>query len=751
MRVMIVEKPSMRRKMEKALGNEVKVVSSVGHIESLIDLEYYLQDHFKEGRKPFWNELLQHLPFIPENFRHTITNKKVFAEIDAALKKATEIILGADPDREGELIHRNILEIAKEKGSVKTDKITRIWLHSETAPEIKKAFENRQNYKDFDGYYQAARTREIVDWLVGIQLTILYSVKYGKPGKPVSIGRVQTWLLAEIIKRFIENRDFVPEPFRTFSFLTEDGVVFNMIDEDDKIFKTTDLKLAEELYNRLSDRRLLITGVKKKKFVEYAPALYDLKALQKDASVRYGISPDDTLKSAQKLYEEYDLISYPRTDCSVLSEQEAAELKHAMNLVYRFDEYKSLVMAVKDQNPSLKLDKRYIGKLEGHYAIIPVLSYDKSSVPALQKREKLIFDLIVKRFCATLLDPAKGETTEFRGSIEESLFLSKFKNYTSPGYLEFIKPERKKEGEEEKIISVNYKKDDLLSGMLEMKEDITKPPKLFKDHSLLTLMEKAHLQIQDAQLKTALKEADGIGTAATRSSFPPLLIKRGYITKQDDGTYIPTQLGLKLYDILPQELVIPDFSANLEYELAGFIKKRMTKKPEEIIKETAKLLESVFSKIGKGGYGMSNADAGTVIGNCPVCEGEMKEFSKSFTCQGECKFIIWKSYNGAPVSQSDAVELLKNGVTEKTYNMENKAGKKFKAKLFVDKEGKKVGYKFVDSPRSFSGTLSEKQTALIEKHGDDQIKESLKNGDFATCKNWIDEFFRKIKEKDNSN
>ncbi|HPS30825.1 MAG TPA: DNA topoisomerase, partial [bacterium] len=554
MKVMIVEKPSMKRKMEAALGSEVKVVTSVGHIESLADLESYLADKFEAGKKPFWKEILNFLPFIPQNFKHTVTNPKVFVEIEKALRNATEIILGADPDREGELIHRNILEIAKEKGAVKTDKITRIWLHSETAPEIKKAFANREHYSSFEGYYKAARTREIVDWLVGIQLTILYSVRYGKPGKPVSIGRVQTWLLAEIIKRFLENKNFVPEPFRTFAFITKDGVVFNMMDEDERIFKTTDLKTADQLYSKLKDRQLFITGVKKKKFVEYAPLLYDLKALQKDASTRYGISPEDTLKYAQNLYEQYDLISYPRTDCSVLSEQEAGELKHAMNLVYRFDEYKSLVMAVKKQNPELKLNAKYIGKLEGHYAIVPVLSYDKPSVPKLPERERLIFDLIVKRFIATLLNPAKGETTEFNGAIDESLFAAKFKNYTDPGYLEFIKPERKKddpESEEDRIISVNYKKNDLLSGDISMKEDMTKPPKLYKDASLLTLMEKAHLQIKDPVLKKALKEADGIGTAATRSSFPPLLIKRGYITKENDGTFIPTDLGLKLYELLP--------------------------------------------------------------------------------------------------------------------------------------------------------------------------------------------------------
>ena len=613
---MIVEKPSMKRKMEAALGSEVKVVSSVGHIESLQDLEFYLQDHFQSGKKPFWRDLLQFLPFIPKDFRHMVTNKQVFGEIERALKNATEIILGADPDREGELIHRNILEIATENGSVSTDKITRIWLHSETAPEIKKAFEARKSYKEYEGYYKAAKTREIVDWLIGIQLTILYSVKYGTPGKPVSIGRVQTWLLAEIIKRFFENRDFKPEPFRTFTFISKDGVAFQMVDEDDRIFKTTDLSEADRIAASLEGKSLTITSVKKKKFVEYAPSLYDLKALQKDAATRYGISPDDTLKYAQNLYEKYDLISYPRTDCSVLSEQEAKELRHAMNLIYRFDNYKPLVMAVKAQNPTLELNSKYIGKLEGHYAIIPVLSYDKNTVPVLAGGEKLIFDLIVKRFCATLLNPAKGDTTEFHGKIDDYLFLAKFKNYTDPGYLEFIKSDKKKASddaelnnenksvpdEEDKIISVSYKKNDSVEGSIEMKEDMTKPPKLFKDASLLTLMEKAHLQIKDPQLKKALKEADGIGTAATRASFPPLLMKRGYIIKTNEGNYIPTDLGIKLYDILPEELTIPDFSANLEQELSGFIKKKALKSETEIIAETEVFLKKVFEKIRRNNY-----------------------------------------------------------------------------------------------------------------------------------------------------
>ena len=135
-----------------------------------------------------------------------------------------------------------------------------------------------------------------------------------------------------------------------------------------------------------------------------------------------------------------------------------------------------------------------------------------------------------------------------------------------------------------------------------MKEDMTKPPKLFKDASLLTLMEKAHLQIKDPQLKKALKEADGIGTAATRASFPPLLMKRGYIIKNNDGSYVPTELGIQLCDILPEELAIPDFSANLEQELSGFIKKKALKSEAEIISETEVFLKKVFEKIRRNNY-----------------------------------------------------------------------------------------------------------------------------------------------------
>jgi len=297
-KVLIAEKPSMIKKYKSALGSdrELIIVSSIGHIEELLPPESYL-DRDKR-KKIYWDELLGHFPFVPKNFKHGITNPGQFKKITDALKGADEIILACDPDREGELIHRNILKIAKEKGLVKTNKITRVWLHSETKQEIQKAYRNRKPYLEYDGYYKAANIRAVIDWLVGIQFTVLYSVRFAKKGKPLSIGRVQTWLLSEIVKRSLQFENFVPENFWSFTFLTASGVMFSLVDKKRKRMPIFNEQAAEELFSLMNGESIKIDAVKKRPFKEYAPSLYDLKQLQKDASSRYGIAPESTLKTA---------------------------------------------------------------------------------------------------------------------------------------------------------------------------------------------------------------------------------------------------------------------------------------------------------------------------------------------------------------------------------------------------------------------------------------------------------------------
>lgn len=668
-RVIIAEKPSMMKKYMKALSKEkdLKFTASVGHIEGLIPPEHYFT---KE--KIFWNELVKKFPFIPDNFLLEITNKEVYSKIISELKDAEEIILACDPDREGELIHRNIVDIAKKDGYVKTENITRVWLHAETEKGIQDGFNKRKNYIEYDGYYQAANTRMIIDWLLGIQLTVLYSVKFGKPGSPISIGRVQSWLLAEIVERYNQYINFVTEEYWKLLFTTNEGVKFNLVDKEGKQFDIKEEQIYKDIVKEIKEKDINITKIEKKKFTEYAPLLYDLSSLQKDAAKKYSISPEKTLELAQKLYEDYNLISYPRTDCNVISEEEAKQIKHSFELVERFDEYKFLTESVKKENPMFELNKKYIGEIKGHYAIIPVFSYDKKGIPNLKKDEKSIFDLIVKRFLAALLPPVKGEKsiingTMFRENGEELLFLANIKNIREEGYKGYFKGDKDNEKEEDDVVSVDYKEGDNIKGKLSGKKEKTKPKELYSDNSIITLMEKAHLSVEDEKLRESLKDAKGIGTAATRASFIPILLKREYIVKEN-GKYIPTEKGIRVYKVLPNELKKADFSAKLEYELNNMVEKK-GKTTADIVGEGKQFLQKVFSKINGNKMREKN------YGVCPICKEPIVRGRSGWGCKNytkTCTFYVPEEFHGAVISEKNMREIATDGVTSLIEGFNNK-------------------------------------------------------------------------------
>ncbi len=686
MKVILLEKPSMLKKYKEALKGEkdLKFVSSIGHIEELAPPEHYLSN----GEKIYWNKLVKKFPFVPEKFILRITNQRQYDLIKRDIAKAEEIILACDPDREGETIHRNILELLQSEGLVKTDKITRVWLHSETKLGIQKGYKERKHYMEYDGYHKAARARAMQDWLIGIQLSVLYSVKYSKPGIPISIGRIQTWLLSEIVKRSLEFKNFVPQDYWNVYFLTKDNVKFNLVDEEKKILQIFEKEKVKNIENDIRNEKLKIENVEIKKFKEYAPSLYDMNALQKDAAKRYKLSPDKTLKIAQKLYEDKELISYPRTDCNIISEEEAKEVKNSINLVRKFPKYKSLVDEVDKINPNYKLRKKYIGKIKGHYAIIPVLNYAKQTIPKLSEDEKKIFDLIVMRFIAVFLEPVSGEKTKIDASIKTYPFFTEIKNIRDYGYKKIIKSDK----DDNDAVSVDYKKDDLLDGKLELSEDKTKAKPLFKDASILSMMEKAHLMVEDKVLKEALKDASGIGTAATRSSFIPILLKREYI-KQDNGNYIPTDKGYKLYKVIPKELQTADFSANLEFELSKYIDGK-GKEFEEMLAETKKFLTKVFNKVN-GKIDLSDKKYKS-YGKCPKCGGNVIKGRKGYGCsnwQKGCHFVIWVEKNGVILSGKNIKELLENKKTSLITGFVSKRGKKFDAYLVLN-ENLSVSFEF---------------------------------------------------------
>lgn len=713
MKVLIVEKPSMVKKYKEATGEVV--VNSVGHIEKLIQLEEYFG---KEKMK--WSELIEKLPYIPNDFKIEIDKPDIYKKIVDKLKEATEVILCCDPDREGELIHRNILDIAKKEGYVKTNNITRVWLNSETKAGIKEAFDKRKNYLEYDGYYKTAYARMIIDWLIGIQLTVLYTVKFDKG--LLSVGRIQSWLLSEIVERYNQFINFKPQDFWRIFFITKEGVRFNYTDEEYRLKNIFNEIEFNEKINLIKDKKLVIKTIEKKDFKEYAPSLYKISTLQKEAAEKYKITPKETLETLQKLYNEYNLITYPRTDCDVLSEEEAKYLNNSLELINKFSEYKQFVEVVKKENPDIIINKKYIGKIKGHFAIIPVFNYDKSDVPILKDNEKKIFELIVKRFIATLLPPVIGEKTTIKAHIEEKeeeKFLANIKNIIDEGYRKYFT--EKEENEDENIVSVNYKESNLLEGKIENKKEKTSPKPLFKDSTIIGLMENAHLQIKDEKIKESLKNAEGIGTGATRDSFIPILIERGYIVEEKKN-YIPTQRGLDLYSVLPEELKLPDFSAKLEYEFSKIIEGN-GKKIEDFLEETKEFIEKIFNKI-RYSEKIFNEEKRETIGICPSCGRDIIKGKKGYGCIGYkegCKFVIWEEIAGKKLSEKNIKELLEKGKTSLIKGFEGKNGK-FDAYLKL--ENNKVEFEF---------EKEEKDKLICPSCSKGEIVEREK---FFGCTNW---------------
>lgn len=680
--VIITEKPSMTKKYTVALKEfkNIVVVNSIGHIEELQNLQFYLGTDVTN-----WYNLINKLPFVPNNFELSLTNKNQYDTIKRAVKDASEIVLACDPDREGELIHRNILQLLKNDGVVKTNNITRVWLHSETNAGIKEGFLNRQNFNVYEGYYKAASTRSKVDWLLGIQFTVLYTVKFGKPKEVLSVGRVQSWLLSEIVKRTIQFNGFKPKDFGIITFKSENDILFNLVDEENKIFKFFDLIVFSNTYQNLLNKPLKIQKIVKTPYTEFAPKLYDLNSLSRDAAKYYDISPEQTLKIAQTLYEEKELITYPRTDCNVLSEQEAAQLPKVIDLLNLSHQYQSLLAEVSKQNPNYILNKKYVGEIKGHFAIIPVYNYSKNAFPSLSADEKKIFDLIVYRLCNALMEPEKGEKTQISAQIEGVSFFSEVKKITHKGYKALsIVPENPGNTNNSVSANVNLFEGQILKGTLEQKKDKTKPEPLFKDDTILALMEKAHLTVQDKLLREQLKQANGIGTASTRASFIPTLIKRDYITKKGKD-YIPTQKGYELFNVLPNELKNADYSAKLEYQLNSLIQQKDSD-CNPILNETKTLLHSIFSHIKLAEHKFSSPDLGT----CPNCNSPIVAEKFSFSCQNrkqnKCDFKVSNTIAGKTITTALLASLLSKKKTPLIKGFTAKSGKKFDAHLVLNSD-----------------------------------------------------------------
>ena len=620
----IAEKPSVAREFANAL--KINGRSGDGYIESddsiitwcvghLVTMSY--PDAYDEKLKK-WS--LETLPFIPSEYKYEVISdvKKQFGIVSGLLNRSdVEVIyVCTDSGREGEYIYRLVEKMADVKG--KTRK--RVWIDSQTEEEILRGIREAKDLSEYDNLCSAAYLRAKEDYLMGINFSRVLTLKYGYPVKNflkldkcvVSVGRVMTCVLGMVVNRERQIRSFVKTPF--YRVMLQGSLSDIRIDlewksvEGSRYFNTPYLYKengfkekadAQSLIDSLSGKDAIIRSVDKKKENKNAPLLYNLAELQNECSKVFKISPEETLKIAQELYEK-KLTTYPRTDARVLSTAVSKEIDKNIRGLTNYTPTSGFADEILKNGSYKNLSKtRYVNdkQITDHYAIIPT-GQGFGNLKNLNPMIQGVYELIVRRFLSIFYPPAVFRKLSIRADIDTEAFFAGFKFQEDPGYqVVAANTSRKKEdnaakdNKEEKedsgsndenetvldedmmkAISSLKKGDVLHNEGFEIKEGITSPPKRYNSGSLILAMENAGSLIEDEELRSQIK-GSGIGTSATRSGILEKLDKNKYLsTNKKTQIVTPTLLGEMIYDVVDSSikpLLDPKLTASWEKGLTG--------------------------------------------------------------------------------------------------------------------------------------------------------------------------------------
>lgn len=541
MKVCIAEKPSVAREIARVLGaknqrdgyyegNNFQVTWTFGHLCTLKEPHDYT---------PEWKRWRLHsLPMMPAKFGiKLLTNQgvvKQFRTISMLVEKADEVINCGDAGQEGEVIQRWVLQKANCSCPVK-----RLWVSSLTEDALKDGFAKLRDAKEFDRLYAAGSMRAIGDWLLGINATRLYTLKYGQQGQVLSIGRVQTPTLALIVDRHKEIENFVPQTYWELK-TTYKEVVFSAT--SGKFFKKEEALEAMEI---IKDKEFEITDFNRKKGKEAPPRLFDLTALQVECNKRFGFSADETLKLIQSLYEK-KATTYPRVDTTYLSEDIYPKIGSTLKGLKPYEALTAPLLDKKIRKSKKVFDNN---KVTDHHAIIPT-----GQIPAnLSRNEKLVFDTVARRFIAAFWPDATISTTTVEGKVEKVKFKTSGKQIVDPGWREVYKKDSagKKPGDDN--VLPDFDKGERGPHEPDLQEKETQPPKPYTEATLLRAMETAGKQVDDEELRDLMKE-NGIGRPSTRAAIIETLFKRRYITKNRKNL-IPTITGIQLIDSVKNDML----------------------------------------------------------------------------------------------------------------------------------------------------------------------------------------------------
>lgn len=544
MKVCIAEKPSVAREIAEVLGatkkmkgyiegNGYQVTWTFGHLCTLKEPHDYAQEWKR------WT--LSSLPMIPPRFGIKLisnpTYEEQFATIESLIKDAEMVINCGDAGQEGELIQRWVMQKAGCKCPV-----YRLWISSLTEEAIREGFQQLKEQSDFTKLYEAGLSRAIGDWLLGMNATRLYTLRYGQNKQVLSIGRVQTPTLALIVNRQAEIDNFVPEPYWELKTVYRD-TTFSATKG-----KFTKKEEGEAFLETVSNSDFTVTDVSEKKGKEYAPRLFDLTSLQVECNKKFAFTADDTLKLIQSLYEK-KVTTYPRVDTTFLSDDIYPKVPKTLSGLVDYTALTAPLQGIKLPKSKRVFDN---SKVTDHHAIIP------TGVPArnLTDQERKVYDLVARRFIAAFYPDCDIATTTVLGKVEDIEFKVTGKQILKPGWRVVFGTEQKdsdtESADEEKVLPAftvgEYGPHNPVLG-----EKWTQPPKPYTEATLLRAMETAGKLVDNDELRDALKE-NGIGRPSTRAAIIETLFKRNYIRKERKNLF-PTSTGKELIGTINEELL----------------------------------------------------------------------------------------------------------------------------------------------------------------------------------------------------
>ncbi len=555
--VCIAEKPSVARDIAKIIGatqakdgymegNGYQVTWTFGHLCTLKEPQDYT-DKWK-----YWR--LEDLPMVPSSFGIKLINQqssiRQFHTIEKLVQNCSEVINCGDAGQEGELIQRWVLLKAKCNVPIK-----RLWISSLTEEAIKEGFSKLVDAQKYENLYKAGSARAIGDWMLGMNATRLFTVKFGRGKATLSIGRVQTPTLSMIVQRHKEIDAFVVDEYwelKTMYRATEFTATIDRLRSKDK---------AEKGLAYLKQHLFEVTSFEQKEGKEGNPRLFDLTALQVEANRKYSFTAEDTLKGIQNLYEK-KLVTYPRVDTTYLSEDIYPKVEGVLREMKPYEKLIAPLLTQPIPKSKAVFDDK---KVTDHHAIIPTGVFPQG----LPLNEKQIYDLIAKRFIAVFYPECKVSNTTVLGKVGQVEFKATGKQIIELGWREVYHTEKPTESEkkgEEEVVMPHFVEGESGEHVPKIHQGKTSPPKYYTEATLLRAMETAGKQVEDDEMRELLKD-NGIGRPSTRANIIETLFRRKYIERKKKNI-VPTQTGIDLIDTIQNELLkSPELTGDWERKL----------------------------------------------------------------------------------------------------------------------------------------------------------------------------------------